>query len=123
MVPEGTHLTSDGQMDRRGGNLPLCVEGVLQGEQLVEKASERPYVRLIVVRVVLKYLRRHVIRRSDAGASKVASPSEKLRQPSAITSGRREEEQVKSVESTIVDSQYLLHISRTFHFHVFETPP
>lgn len=57
---------------------PLSVEGVLKGEQLVQEAPERPDVRLVVVRVVLKNLRRHVVRRADARYREVAGAPQEL---------------------------------------------
>lgn len=58
--------------------MPLSVEGVLEGQQLVQEAPERPDVRLVVVRVVLENLWRHVVGRSDARAREVAGTPQKL---------------------------------------------
>lgn len=51
---------------------------MLEREQLVEEAPERPDVRLIVVGMVLENLRRHVVRRPDARAGEVAGTPQKL---------------------------------------------
>lgn len=60
---------------------------MFQGEQLVQHAAESPDVRLVVVGVVLEDLGRHVVRRADARASKIAGPSQKLFYFEIIRSG------------------------------------
>lgn len=60
------------------GVLPLGVEGVLKGQKLVEQAPECPDVRLVVVRVVLENLWRHVVRSPDARARELTGTSQQL---------------------------------------------
>ena len=40
------------------------MEGVLESAKLIQDAAQGPYVRLIGIRLVLAYLRRHVVRRA-----------------------------------------------------------
>lgn len=51
---------------------------MLEGQKLVEQAAECPDVRLVVVRVVLEDLRRHVVRGPDARARELAGAPQQL---------------------------------------------
>ncbi len=55
-------------------DLPGGVKGVCEGCHLVQDATESPYIRLVVVGLVVEELRGHVIRRANPRAGKIHRP-------------------------------------------------
>lgn len=62
---------ASGPRERTRHPSPGGVEGMAEGRHLVQDAPKGPYVRLVVVRLVVEQLGRHVVRRPDARAREV----------------------------------------------------
>lgn len=59
---------------------PLRIERVPQRQQLVQEATKRPDIRLVIVGIILEDLGRHIVGSTDAGSGKIPGASEDLEQ-------------------------------------------